>query len=114
MRRHAITLLSAALIPATFFVWLVTDQFHAKSMVKWHPGWVQDSADFGAPFFRMGGAANFGSTTAFGSLVAKDMERRNRTVLSVLANELWLMGPACHGIGSAVWLACLESRLALG
>jgi hypothetical protein len=42
------------------------------------------------------------------------MERRNRTVLSVLANELWLMGPACHGIGSAVWLACLESRLALG
>src|SRR5436309_6730995 len=60
IRRDAITLLSAALIPATFFVWLVTDQFHAKSMVKWHPGWVQDSADFGAPFFRMGGAANFG------------------------------------------------------
>src|SRR5205814_3350552 len=69
IRRHAITLLSAALIPATFFVWLVTDQFHAKSMVKWHPGWVQDSADFGAPFFRMGGAANFGSATAFGSLL---------------------------------------------
>jgi hypothetical protein len=59
------------LIPATFFVWLVTDQFHAKSMVKWHPGWVQDSADFGAPFFRMGGAANFGSATAFGSLLQK-------------------------------------------
>jgi hypothetical protein len=71
MRRHATTLLSAALIPATFFVWLVTDQFHAKSMVKWHPGWVQDSADFGAPFFRMGGAANFGSATAFGSLLQK-------------------------------------------
>jgi hypothetical protein len=71
MRRHATTLLSAALIPATFFVWLVTDQFHAKSMVKWHPGWVQDSADFGAPFFRMGGTANFGSATAFGSLLQK-------------------------------------------
>ena len=71
LRRHATTLLSAALIPATFFVWLVTDQFHAKSMVKWHPGWVQDSADFGAPFFRMGGAANFGSATAFGSLLQK-------------------------------------------
>ena len=71
IRRHATTLLSAALIPATFFVWLVTDQFHAKSMVKWHPGWVQDSADFGAPFFRMGGAANFGSATAFGSLLQK-------------------------------------------
>jgi hypothetical protein len=71
IRRHAAKLLSAALIPATFFVWLVTDQFHAKSMVKWHPGWVQDSADFGAPFFRMGGAANFGSATAFGSLLQK-------------------------------------------
>ena len=114
MRRHATTVLSAALIPATFFVWLVTDRFHAKSMVKWHPGWVQDSADFGAPFFRMGGAANFGSATAFGSLLAKDMEWRNRTVLSVLANELWLMGPACDGIGSAIWLARLENRLALG
>jgi hypothetical protein len=71
MRRHAIALLASALIPATFFVWLVTDQFHAKSMVKWHPGWVQDSADFGAPFFRMGGTANFGSATAFGSLLQK-------------------------------------------
>src|SRR5947207_473931 len=71
MRRHAVTLLSAALIPATFFVWLVTDQFHAKSMVKWHPGWVQDAADFGAACFRLGGAANFGSATAFGSLLQK-------------------------------------------
>ena len=71
IRRHAIALFSAALVPATFFVWLVTDQLHAKSMVKWHPGWVQDSADFGAPFFRMGGAANFGSATAFGSLLQK-------------------------------------------
>jgi hypothetical protein len=71
IRKHAIALFGAALIPATFFVWLVTDQFHAKSMVKWHPGWVQDSADFGAPFFRMGGAANFGSATGFGSLLQK-------------------------------------------
>jgi hypothetical protein len=71
IRRHAVGLLSAALIPATFFVWLVTDQFRAKSLVKWHPGWVQDSADFGAPFFRLGGAANFGSATAFGSLLQK-------------------------------------------
>jgi len=71
IRRHVIALFGAALIPATFFVWLVTDQFHAKSMVKWHPGWVQDSADFGAPFFRIGGAANFGSATGFGSLLQK-------------------------------------------
>jgi hypothetical protein len=71
MRRHATALLASALIPATFFVWLVTDQFHAKSMLKWHPGWVQDSADFGAPFFRMGGTANFGSATTFGLLLQK-------------------------------------------
>jgi hypothetical protein len=71
IRRHAIALLASAFILATFFVWLVTDQFHAKSLVKWHPGWVQDSGDFGAPFFRMGGAANFGSATAFGSLLQK-------------------------------------------
>jgi hypothetical protein len=71
IRRHAVGLLSAALIPATFFVWVVTDQFRAKSLVKWHPGWVQDSADFGAPFFRLGGAANFGSATGFGSLLQK-------------------------------------------
>jgi hypothetical protein len=58
IRRHAATLLGAAFIPATFFVWLVTDQFHAKSMLKWRPGWVQDSPDFGAPFFRIG-PANF-------------------------------------------------------
>jgi hypothetical protein len=71
LRRHAVGLLTAALIPATFFVWVVTDQFRAKSLVKWHPGWVQDSADFGAPFFRLGGTANFGSSTGFGSLLQK-------------------------------------------
>jgi hypothetical protein len=71
LRRHAVQLLGAALIPATFFVWVVTDQFRAKSLVKWHPGWVQDSADFAAPFFRLGGTANFGSATGFGSLLQK-------------------------------------------
>jgi hypothetical protein len=71
IRRHSITLLASALIPATFFVWLVTDQFDAKSMLKWHPGWVQDSADFAAPFFRMGGTTNFGSATGFGLLLQK-------------------------------------------
>jgi hypothetical protein len=58
IRRHAATLLSVAFIPATFFVYLVTDQFHAKSLLKWRPGWVQDSPDFAAPFFKIG-PANF-------------------------------------------------------
>src|SRR5262249_21799332 len=43
IRRHAAVMLIAAFIPATFFVWLTTDQFHAASVLKWHPGWAQDS-----------------------------------------------------------------------
>jgi hypothetical protein len=71
IRRHAAAMLAIALIPATFFVWLVTDQFRAASILKWNPGWAQNSPDFAAPFFRMGGAANFGSSTAFGLLLQK-------------------------------------------
>jgi hypothetical protein len=71
IRRHAAAMLAVALIPASFFVWLVTDQFRAASVLKWHPGWAQDSAELAAPFFRMGGTANFGSSTAFGLLLQK-------------------------------------------
>jgi hypothetical protein len=71
IRRHAAAVLAAALIPATFFVWLVTDRFRAASILTWHPGWVQDSHDFATPFFHMGGSANFGSSTSFGSLLQK-------------------------------------------
>src|ERR1043165_3275799 len=71
IRRHAAAMLAMALIPATFFVWLVTDHFRAASVLQWHPGWAQDSQEFAAPFFRMGGSANFGSSTMFGSLLQK-------------------------------------------
>ena len=71
IRRQAAAMLAIALIPASFFVWLVTDHFRAKSVIQWHPGWAQDSQEFAAPFFKMGGAANFGSSTAFGSLLQK-------------------------------------------
>ncbi len=70
-RRHAAAMLAIALIPATFFVWLVTDHFRAASILQWHPGWAQDSPDLAAPFFRMGGTANFGSSTMFGLLLQK-------------------------------------------
>jgi len=70
IRRHAAALLIAAFIPATFFVWLTTDQFHAASVLKWHPGWAQDSTELGAPFFRLG-PKDFGSSTPFGLLVQK-------------------------------------------
>ncbi len=70
IRRHAATMLIAAFIPATFFVWLTTDQFHAASVLKWHPGWAQDSTDLGAPYFRLG-PKDFGSSTTFGLLLQK-------------------------------------------
>lgn len=71
IRSHAAAMLALALVPASFFVWLVTDHFRAASIVQWHPGWAQDSPDLAAPFFRMGGTANFGSATTFGSLLQK-------------------------------------------
>jgi hypothetical protein len=70
IRRHAAAMLIAAFIPATFFVWLTTDQFRAASVLKWHPGWAQDSTDFAAPFFRLG-PKDFGSSTSFGLLLQK-------------------------------------------
>ena len=70
IRRHAAAMLIAAFVPATFFVWLTTDQFHASSVLKWHPGWAQDSTELGAPYFKLG-PKDFGSSTAFGSLVQK-------------------------------------------
>ena len=70
IRRHAAALLIAAFIPATFFVWLTTDQFHAASVMKWHPGWAQDSTDFAAPFFKLG-PKDWGSSTGPGLLLQK-------------------------------------------
>jgi hypothetical protein len=40
-----------AFIPATFFVWTITDHFQARSMIEWQPGWVQNSGSFRLPFF---------------------------------------------------------------
>ena len=70
IRQHAAALLIAAFIPATFFVWLTTDQFHAASVLKWHPGWAQDSTEFAAPFFKLG-PKDFGSSTGFGLILQK-------------------------------------------
>jgi hypothetical protein len=70
IRRHAAAMLIAAFIPATFFVWLTTDHFQARSVMKWHPGWAQDSTEFAAPFFRLG-PKDFGSSTGPGVLLQK-------------------------------------------
>jgi hypothetical protein len=52
-RKQLAILVGAALIPATFLVWTVTDHFRAKSMLQWWPGWVlhkKDNNDFAQPF----------------------------------------------------------------
>lgn len=39
--RHFMMLVGGALVPATLFVWLITDHFNAGSVVGWELGWVQ-------------------------------------------------------------------------
>lgn len=48
-RKQLLWLAGAAVVPATFFVWLVTDHFHAGSVMQWNPGWVQNNGDFARP-----------------------------------------------------------------
>jgi hypothetical protein len=52
IRGHTLTLLLSALVPATFFVWLISDHFHAGSVLEFHPGWAQNEGEFKMSFFR--------------------------------------------------------------
>jgi hypothetical protein len=52
IRGHILTLVLSALIPATFFVWLISDHFQAGSVLEFHPGWAQNEGEFKMPFFR--------------------------------------------------------------
>lgn len=56
VRIYTATLVAAAFVPATFFVWLITDHFGARSMLKWQPGWVQSIGEFAHPLGPGGGA----------------------------------------------------------
>jgi hypothetical protein len=47
IRKHVAILIAVAFLPATFFVWLISDNFRAASMMKWNPGWVMHDLDFG-------------------------------------------------------------------
>jgi hypothetical protein len=40
IRKHIALLIAGSILPATFFVWLISDNFHAASMIEWKPGWV--------------------------------------------------------------------------
>src|ERR1043166_1621922 len=36
--KHAVVLVAVSVLPATLFVWLTTDEFHAGSIIGWQPG----------------------------------------------------------------------------
>ncbi len=46
LRKHVLVLLAAAFLPATAFVWLITDHFQAKSILSWAPGWLESDPSF--------------------------------------------------------------------
>jgi len=48
-RKQLFLLGAVAFVPATFFLWLITDHFHAGSVMSWNPGWVQNNGDFSRP-----------------------------------------------------------------
>ena len=46
LRRHLLTLVAAALLPASGLVYLMTDHFHAGSNITYQPGWMQHDQNF--------------------------------------------------------------------
>ncbi len=60
MRRHIAILIASAFVPATFFVWSISDNFHAASMLDWNPGWVMHDPELGRPTIFQFWFTNFG------------------------------------------------------
>jgi hypothetical protein len=51
MRKDFATLVGLAFLPATFFMWTITDHFQASSVLMWSPGWVQTgTGEMAMPF----------------------------------------------------------------
>ncbi len=51
-RKEIAILFAAAFVPATWIVWLITDHFHAKSILGWAPGWLESDAGFSSGIVR--------------------------------------------------------------
>ncbi|MEY2558117.1 MAG: hypothetical protein QOE34_1542 [Verrucomicrobiota bacterium] len=56
-------LVGCAFIPAGLIAWLITDHFHAGSVLAFNPGWVQNDGEFARPFSHS--TANFGILNSF-------------------------------------------------
>src|SRR5207244_3355980 len=106
IRGHVLTLVLSALIPATFFVWLVSDHFQASSVLEFHSGWAQNDGEFKMPFFRFW-FFNFGilvplAFTLIGLIawqVYQSREARRFELSAVLAIGLGAFVLACWRIG---------------
>ena len=61
VRRHLALVVGAAVVPATFIVWTITDHFQARSVLEWAPGWVRGTGEFKQGFFSFW-LLNFGLT----------------------------------------------------
>lgn len=106
-RAALLKLVAAAFLPATFFVWLITDNLRAGSVVEWHPGWTQHSGEFAMPFFQFW-FANFGFflplTMALLGLIAWREWRRPRTSRYELSiNASLLVAAALIFIGAVLF-----------
>jgi hypothetical protein len=60
LRGHFLILIACAFLPATFFVWLITEHFHAGSVLQLNPGWVVHDPDFERSSFLAFWWINFG------------------------------------------------------
>lgn len=61
LRKTTGLIVSLAVLPATFCVWVTTDYFRAGSFIKWFPGWVnQPGNEMAMPFLQFW-LVNFGA-----------------------------------------------------
>src|SRR5437773_10742381 len=101
IRGHILTLLVSAVIPATFFVYLISDHFDARSVLELHPRWAQEEGEFKMPFFRFW-FFNFGilvplALTLIGLLVAQLRKSSGTRRFELLATI------ALAAVGLSVW-----------
>ena len=96
-RRPLLQLVLWSFVPATFFVWLITDHFNAGSVFEWHPGWTQRDGEFRMPFLRYW-FINFGFFLPLAILlvgvVAKDLRKQIKTGLRELSIDATLLAAA--------------------
>ncbi|MEY2565106.1 MAG: hypothetical protein QOH88_3299 [Verrucomicrobiota bacterium] len=89
LRLHIIRLFAFAFIPATFIAWLITDHFHAGSVLAFHPGWVQNDGEFARPLWHS--TTNFGVWDSFLTFLEFWLVNFGFWVPLVLALVVWLL-----------------------